>query len=547
MMRISPLENVTMRKSTLILSLALVTLFVISINIIQQISQQNQIIKYELDEKHIKDALASEITSFEDFIASVSYSENIREENPSLPLFNWILDIQAINYGTDVEIFSQSFLNRSDIALDQTSFEIAFISLLPLINASQNLPNRVFYGKSIDTKKQKQIFPFAVTKSSNLEQSKTFFGWADTSLFLTKVGAIANLNSDFELNVIINDNLAKETRTIENKSPPFNIAVSEKVTPQSSIFFFDFEFFKDTRTLMLLAINLLLWFALGLSLIEHLKRLKSEEKLKEAIDLGQQHAKLATIGELASGIAHEINQPLATIETYAGLTKRALVKSSKNKGFRKEQEYVDEIRNQTERCSRIIKSVLSLKVNDKIKLTWLNLEDLKENIGPIISLKAKKHAVKISWSLDNKKRAFSDKISLEQIILNICTNGIEAMQNTPPSGRILNVIAVDVQIETKNYIEITVSDRGCGIPLNVAENLFNPFVTYKTNGTGLGLSLCKTLSEKCLIEISHHQNIFDGTDFRILIPAFEQVNVTESFYFNTNSVGNDTPVGIPAK
>ena len=73
------------------------------------------------------------------------------------------------------------------------------------------------------------------------------------------------------------------------------------------------------------------------------------------------------------------------------------------------------------------------------------------------------------------------------------------------------------------------------------------FVTYKTNGTGLGLSLCKTLSEKCLIEISHHQIQFDGTDFRILIPAFEQVNVTESFYFNTNSVGNDTPVGIPAK
>ncbi len=546
MMRIFPLENVNMRKSTLILSLALVTLFVISINIIQQIGQQNQIIKNELDEKRIKDALVAEITSFEDFIASINYSENIKDQNRSLPLFNWILDIQAMNKGSDVEIFSRSFLESSGIALDQTSFEIAFISILPLINASQNLPNRVFYGKSIDTNEQKQIFPFAVTKSSNLEQSKTYFGWADTSLFLTKIEKIADLNVDYELNVIANDELTSETRIIENKSPPINIVVSEYLTTQSP-FSINFEFFKDTRTLMLLAINLLLWFALGLSLIEHLKRVKSEERLKEAIDLGQQHAKLATIGELASGIAHEINQPLATIETYAGLTKRALLKSSKNNDFKKEQEYVDEIRNQTDRCSRIIKSVLSLKVNDKIKLTWLNLEDLKENIGPIINLKAKKHSVKINWSLLNKKRAFSDKISLEQIILNICTNGIEAMQNTPLSSRILNIKAVDVQIENKNYIEVIVSDRGCGIPINIAKNLFNPFVTYKTNGTGLGLSLCKTLSEKCLIDISHNKNPHDGTDFRILIPAFEQTNIPESFYFNTNPVGNDSSVGILAK
>lgn len=547
MMRIFHLENVNMRKSTLILSLALVTLFVISINIIQQISQKNQIIKNELDEKQIKDAIASEITSFEDFIASVSYSDIIRENNSSLPLFNWILDIQVINKEADVELFSRSFLDSSDEALDQPSFEIAFISLLPLINASQNLPNRVFYGNSIDTNKQKQIFPFSVTKSSNLDQYKTYYGWIDTGLFLKKVGAIADLNSDFGLNVTANKILTLETRIIENKSPPLNIIVSENVTTQSPIFSIEFDFFRDTQSLMLLAINLLLWFALGLSLIEHLKRLKSEEKLKEVIDLGQQHAKLATIGELASGIAHEINQPLATIETYAGLTKRGLVKSSKNGDFKKEQEYVDEIRKQTDRCSRIIKSVLSLKVNDKIRLTWLNLEDLRENIGPIISLKAKKHAVKINWSLDNKKSAFSDKISLEQIILNICTNGIEAMQNTSPSGRILNITAVDVHIESKNYIELKVSDRGCGIPLNIAENLFNPFVTYKTNGTGLGLSLCKTLSEKCLIEITHHRNLFDGTDFRILIPAFEQIKVPETFYFNTNSPKNDKSVGILAK
>ena len=313
MMRVFPFENVNMRKSTLILSLALVTLFVISINIIQQISQQNRIIQNELDEKHIKDALASEITSFEDFIASISYAEDIRLEIPSSQDLNWILDIQALDSNADIEIFSKSFLNSSSTAVNQSSFELAFISLLPLINASQNLPNRVFYGKSINTSEQKQIFPFAITKSSNLDQYKIYFGWIDTQLFLSKVATLANLNSRLKLDSVVDNQLTTEIRIIENKSPPLMISVLEKNDTQSSFLSIDLGFFKDSRTLMLLAINLLLWFALGLSLIEHLKRLKSEEKLKEAIDLGQQHAKLATIGELASGIAHEINQPLATI------------------------------------------------------------------------------------------------------------------------------------------------------------------------------------------------------------------------------------------
>ena len=547
MMRISYFENVKMRKSTLILSLALVTLFVISINIIQQISNQNRLIKNELDEKHIKDSIAAEITSFEDFLASIEYTGNIQKQRPLIPHFNWVLDIEVMDKNEDVEIFSQSFVNNSGVKVDQTSFELAFISLLPLINASQNLPNRVFYGKTIDTAEQKQILPFAVTKSSDVNQSKTYFGWIDTHVFLAKIARTANLNSDIKLVGLAENRLSTETRTIENKSPPLNIAVLEKNTVQPSLSFINFEFFRDPGTIMLLAINLFLWFALALSLIEHLKRLKSEEKLKEVIDLGQQHAKLATIGELASGIAHEINQPLATIETYAGLTKRGLVKSPANEEFRKELEYVDEIRKQTDRCSKIIKSVLSLKVNDKIKLTWLNLEELEENIRPIIDLKAKKYSVKIDWSLANKKQVFSDKISLEQIILNICTNGIEAMQNTNPQSRVLSISTSDVQIEHKDYVHIIVSDRGCGIPLNIAEKLFNPFVTYKANGTGLGLSLCKTLSEKCSIEISYKPNIFEGTDFQILIPAFKQTQSSQAIYFSSNTVGNDASVGILAK
>ena len=130
----------------------------------------------------------------------------------------------------DVEIFSQSFVDNSGVKVDQTIFELAFISLLPLINASQNLPNRVFYGKTIDTAEQKQILPFAVTKSSDVNQSKTYFGWIDTHVFLGTIARTANLNSDIKLVGLAENRVSTETRTIENKSPPLNIAVLEKNT-----------------------------------------------------------------------------------------------------------------------------------------------------------------------------------------------------------------------------------------------------------------------------------------------------------------------------
>ena len=151
----------------------------------------------------------------------------------------------------DVEIFSQSFVDNSGVTVDQTSFELAFISLLPLINASQNLPNRVFYGKTIDTAEKKQILPFAVTKSSNVNQSKTYFGWIDSHVFLAKIVKMANLNSDIKLVGLAENRLTIETRTIENKSPPLTIAVLEKNTVQPSLFI-NFEVLETHGTLMLL-------------------------------------------------------------------------------------------------------------------------------------------------------------------------------------------------------------------------------------------------------------------------------------------------------
>ena len=125
-------------------------------------------------------------------------------------------------------------------------------------------------------------------------------------------------------------------------------------------------------------------------IFEHIKRLRSEERLKDAIDKGLQQAKLASIGEMASGLAHEINQPLATIETYAGIIQKSVKNKKNSKTSIKEFDYIQEIRNQTQRCSEIIRSVLSLKPNNNIDLNWLKIGGLRQDIEPILNLNAKK-------------------------------------------------------------------------------------------------------------------------------------------------------------
>ena len=138
--------------------------------------------------------------------------------------------------------------------------------------------------------------------------------------------------------------------------------------------------------------------------------------------------KLASIGEMASGLAHEINQPLATIETYAGIIQKSVKNKKNSKTSIKECDYIQEIRNQTQRCSEIIRSVLSLKPNNNIDLNWLKIGDLRQDIEPILNLNAKKNSAKVIWQINNSTVIYSNNIALQQILINISLNGLETLK-----------------------------------------------------------------------------------------------------------------------
>ena len=151
-----------------------------------------------------------------------------------------------------------------------------------------------------------------------------------------------------------------------------------------------------------------------------------------------------------------------------------------------------------------------------------------------MELNAQKINARIDWDINPKYLIFSNSVALEQILLNICINGLESMQNTSINDRNLILSSIEVEKNNKNYLQISVSDNGCGIETSEKSGIFDPFTSYKKNGTGLGLSLCKSLAEKCQMEIDFHGNKNQGTTFKLLVPASSEQVYPSQQILNSN-------------
>ncbi|MFZ6677123.1 sensor histidine kinase [Undibacterium sp. Tian12W] len=235
---------------------------------------------------------------------------------------------------------------------------------------------------------------------------------------------------------------------------------------------------------------------------------QQEEKLHTS-------AKLATMGEIASMLAHELNQPLAAISSYttgavnllqAGMIDRSLFQSA-----------LEKVNAQAQRAGQIIRSVHEFVKKREAAREPLQIADLIQSAMPLVELQAQASHVALQWKVRPKlPLVLADRVLLEQVLLNLTRNAIEAMQTTAPEKRILRVeAALD---EGSQQVIVSVTDRGHGIPAEVAEKLFSPFFTTKSAGMGMGLNICRTAIEFHGGKLSHHENPAGGTIFQFAIP-----------------------------
>lgn len=249
--------------------------------------------------------------------------------------------------------------------------------------------------------------------------------------------------------------------------------------------------------------------------VEELSR-ASQERL-------QATARLATVGEMASLLSHELNQPLAAISSYATgalnmLAHGPAAAADMAMAMRR-------IAEQAERAGRVIKSVHDFVRRRDEAHEAVAPQALLGAIWPLVSLQARKLAVRVRTEVaPGLPRVQCDRTMVEQVLLNLARNGMQAMDGTPVAQRelLLRVAPAGTRAgatRPKGWLEFSVADCGGGIAPAVAERLFTPFFTTKAEGMGLGLSLCRTVVEQHGGSMVYEPREPRGTVFRFTLPT----------------------------
>ncbi|GGA32687.1 two-component system sensor histidine kinase NtrB [Paenibacillus physcomitrellae] len=213
--------------------------------------------------------------------------------------------------------------------------------------------------------------------------------------------------------------------------------------------------------------------------------------------------RLSLVGQMAAGITHEIRNPIAVVRGFLQLMREKSPDSLDH--------YYRIVLEELDRANSIINDFLSLAQNRPVRKEATSLGDIIHELTPLLWADANLRGQSIEVKLDEHipKLELNAK-EIKQLILNLCRNGMEAMED---KGQLT--------LETRKVaagVELLVSDTGPGIPLNKRENLFQPFFTTKAKGTGLGLALCKSIVERHNGKVSVDSEVGVGTTFSILFP-----------------------------
>jgi C4-dicarboxylate-specific signal transduction histidine kinase len=224
-------------------------------------------------------------------------------------------------------------------------------------------------------------------------------------------------------------------------------------------------------------------------------------------------SRLMSVGEMASTLAHEINQPLSAIANY----NMGAVRRLKSDHWKKEDlvSALEKSAAQAERAGRVVQRVREFLRRREPVREPMSINEVVIDVTELIELEAEKASVHLGLDLgDDVPLVNADRIMVEQVLLNLVKNGIEAMKQTPRTERRLTVRTR----RTGNQVEVCVIDRGHGIPGEVAPELFSPFFTTKTNGMGMGLNICRSIVELHDGHLWFSANPAGGAMFHFTLP-----------------------------
>jgi two-component system, cell cycle sensor histidine kinase and response regulator CckA len=200
-------------------------------------------------------------------------------------------------------------------------------------------------------------------------------------------------------------------------------------------------------------------------------------------------SRLSTLGEMASGLAHEINQPLASILSHADLCLSTIKADQSQIGAL--AEHLEEIGNQAELAGEVVRRIRGFSRKQSPEPSHCHINEIVNEAVGLIQWEARREGIDIRTELTQSPAVVcADRVQLEQVILNLARNGLEAMQETDADTREL---VIETQITADMYVELTVQDSGRGIPEHIEATMFDPFSTSKSQGLGLGLAIGESI------------------------------------------------------
>ena len=242
----------------------------------------------------------------------------------------------------------------------------------------------------------------------------------------------------------------------------------------------------------------------------------TDRKKAEEMSRDLAHAsRLATMGELSASIAHEINQPLGAILSNADAAE--LLLESESPPLDEVRKILADIRNDDLRASEIIRHIRLLTRKHVMQMESLDVNKVAGEVVRLMEAEARRRNVPLGTKFAAAPaRIFGDRVHLQQVLMNLILNGMEAMVDTPESERRLFVRTVT---NGRRRVEVSVTDSGRGIPPEKLPRLFESFFTTKENGMGLGLAIARSIIDAHHGRISAENNSDVGATFRFDLPV----------------------------
>ena len=243
--------------------------------------------------------------------------------------------------------------------------------------------------------------------------------------------------------------------------------------------------------------------------------------------------RLSTMGEMAAGIAHEINQPLSAVSSYAQACKNLLQReNSLADAFQKQKltDTLEKISNQALRAGEVIRRLREFVKKRNTEREYINFNDLIQDTIDLAKVDTRllDHGFQLDLCSAPTPCLLIDQVQLQQVLFNLIRNAIDAMEDQPSAPVVIQSKWINEQ-----YLEVSICDIGYGITEENRARLFHPFFTTKTSGMGMGLPICQSIIQSHGGELKHSAGSPQGSIFSFTLPAKPIVNN------NTDEVTNN--------